>query len=154
MAKNREQSAIDTIYELVEQIKLLHQKIDVMDNNIKLLNNKLVKAAPTQASTKPTAVVPESKSENQEQNKIKLFGRIKNQNKKPIKGVYIKIRNAKGDIINSRETNAEGYWEARVFPGQYVVELDPTAVIKMARPQNFNITLDETMNEYEVKGPQ
>lgn len=157
MAKNREQTAVDTIYELMEQIKLLHQKIDIMDNNIKLLNNKLSKTQPT-VSNKPMAVVPDGKPQikptSEEQHKIKLFGRIKNQNKKPIKGVYIKIRDAKGEIILSRETNAEGYWEARVFSGQYVIELDPSAVIKMARPQNFNITLDETMNEYEVKGPQ
>lgn len=154
MAKNKEQSAIDTIYELMDQIKLLHQKIDIMDANIKLLNNKLVK--PT--ANKPTAVVPSDiktqKSPIEEVHEIKLFGRIKNQSKKPIKGVYIKVRDEKGEVIKSRETNVDGYWEARVFPGQYVIEIDASHIIKMARPKNFNIVVDETMNEYEVKGPQ
>lgn len=153
MTKNKEQSAIDIIYELKEQIKLLHQKIDVMDANIKLLNNKL-KAPPI---AKPNPNIQEQKQINapqEEAHAIKLFGRIKNQNKKPIKGVYIKVRDERGEIIRSRETNAEGYWEARVFPGQYVIELDASHIIKMARPKNFNVVLDETMNEYEVKGPQ
>ena len=154
MNKNREQSAVDVIYDILEEIKKLHQKIDIIDNNVKLLNNKIGKQ--NQSTNKPMAAVPNNKQKlpSDEDKTIKLFGRIKNQNKKPIKDVYIKVRDPKGDIIKSRETNAEGYWEARVFPGEYVIELDASNIIKRARPQNFSIKVDETMNEYEVKGQQ
>lgn len=40
---DREKSAIDIIYELSDAIKILTAKLDVIDSNIKLLNNKIAK---------------------------------------------------------------------------------------------------------------
>ena len=43
MAKKREVSAVDAIYDLVEKIDILYKKVDIIDSNIKLLNNKISK---------------------------------------------------------------------------------------------------------------
>ena len=43
MSKTREESAIDTIYNLVQAIESLDKKVMVIDSNIKLLNNKVSK---------------------------------------------------------------------------------------------------------------
>lgn len=162
MSKNREQSAIDAIYEMVEKLDIVLKKIDVMDQNIKLLNNKVKKIQDMQGSVEdnrqntikplakninqaPVAVVPGS-------NKlVKLFGKVKNQRKKPIKGVYVKIYDIKGTLLKSRETDDEGYWEARVEPGEYGVELNASHINPKFRPINKVAVIEEQMNEYEVK---
>ena len=41
MSKTKEQSAIDAIYTLVERVDLLDKKIEIVDTNIKHLNNKV-----------------------------------------------------------------------------------------------------------------
>jgi hypothetical protein len=167
MSKNREQSAIDVIYELLDEVKELRKEIVNIDSNIKLLNNKISKMAtvpvPTVAASLPvptatvpamptaTAVVPPSKPTSEAAHTVKLFGRVKNQARKPLKGVYIKVYDPKGILIKSRETDTEGYWEARVLPGQYVIELDPTGINKKFLTKNVNIEVLENMLEYEVK---
>jgi NADH:ubiquinone oxidoreductase subunit D len=157
MSKNREQSAVDAIYELLDEVRELRKEIKIIDNNVKLLNNKILKSttpAPAQpAAGLPKAAVPVASQQKQSENAqtIKLFGRIKNQSMKPIKGVYIKVYDPNGSIIKSRETDSEGYWEARVVAGQYVVEMDARHINKKFLPKNINIEVNETMNEYEVK---
>ena len=161
MSKGREQSAIDAIYELLEEVKDIRKELKIIDNNIKLLNNKVNKLSGKQGPTAsvPTAAVPPSNmssgqpsaSPGPSEHTIKLFGRLKNQRKKPIKGVYIKVYDAQGNIIKSRESDIKGYWEARVPPGKYVVELNAKHIIKKSIPMNINVELNETMNEYEVK---
>lgn len=164
MTKNREQSAIDAIYELLEEVTELRKEIKNIDNNIKLLNNKVGKlslpqvsnpaASPTVLSG-PTAtpVINQiSQKSNQDLSQsIKLFGRIKNQARKPIKGVYVKVYDPMGNVIKNRETDGDGYWEARVAPGQYVVELNASHINSKFLPKNINISVNETMNEFEVK---
>lgn len=166
MSKNREQSAIDAIYDLLDEFKEIRKEIQVIDNNIKLLNNKISKlsqAPPVVAAPKvslpaaapaagPMAALPPQTPKLPESvQNIKLFGRIKNQARKPIKGVYIKVYDPAGNVIKSRETDSEGYWEARVNPGAYVVELNATHINKKFLPKNINVAVDETMNEFEVK---
>jgi hypothetical protein len=160
MSKNREQSAIDAIYELLDEVAELRKEIKNIDNNIKLLNNKVGKLSqapqlpqpgPSAIATATAVQVNSQKSSNEPVQTIKLFGRIKNQARKPIKGVYIKIYDPIGNIIKSRETDGEGYWEARVNPGQYVVELDAKHINPKFLPKNINVDVNETMNEFEVK---
>jgi len=174
MAKEREQSAIDAIYDLLEEVRDIKKEIKIINNNIKLLNNKVAKltlaarpsqevrpSAGTPSAKVPSAKVPSAKipvasaapvtSDNDSGHEIKLFSRIKNQRKKPIKGVYVKIYDPQGNVIKSRTTDEKGYWEARVPPGTYVVELNAQHIIKKSTPMNLNISVNETMNEYEVK---
>lgn len=145
MGKSKEQSAIDEIYEISAEIKQIKQMLTVMDANIKLLYNQNNKMK--NAGTGPSAQVP---TQNAEGHLIKLYGKIKNQNQKPLENVYVKIFSARGELVKARTTNADGYWEARVPPGAYSVELNASHINKNIRPQNFNVEVDETMNDYEV----
>lgn len=159
MSKNKEQSAIDAIYSLLDEVQELRKEVKAIDSNIKLLNNKILKMSqPTPnapVSAGPTAVpvsVPvKASSQNEPASTIKVFGRIKNQAKKPIKGVYIKIYDSSGNVIKSRETDSEGYWEARVAAGNYGVELDARHINKKFLPKNINISVNDSMSEFEVK---
>lgn len=175
MSDEREKSAIDAIYELLAEVKEIRKELKIMDSNIKLLNNKVAKlslaatpaimadntsatstnsrpsaTAPIGVSVKPTAIDSQPLSKEPETT-VKVFGRIKNQRQKPITGVYIKIYDPKGEVIKTRETDAKGYWEARVSPGQYVIELNAQHINKKFIPKNFNIEVTDKMNEYEVK---
>jgi hypothetical protein len=161
MSKDREQSAVDAIYELLDEVRELRKEIKIIDGNVKLLNNKISKAAvsatpsiqPSNSSPKPSAAAPSAAgvSVPKEVQLVKLFGRIKNQSRKPIKGVYIKIFDPSGNAVKSRETDSEGYWEARVIPGHYVVELNATHINKNFLPKNINIFVEDNLTEYEVK---
>lgn len=156
---NKEQSAIDAIYEILDQIRLLNDRMTIIDNNIKLINNrlnKMNKAGPTATSgpTATTGAVVQAEippANNNVLHLIKIFGRVKNQNKKPIKDVYVKIYSPKGDVMKSRTTDSDGYWEARMPAGSYGIELDASHINKKFRPINRNITINDTMNEFEVK---
>lgn len=159
MSKDRDQSAIDAIYELLDEVRELRKEVKIIDGNIKLLNNKFSKiaSAPAQTSAptaqgiaKPTAAPPPPQKA-ESIHTVKLFGRIKNQARKPIKGVYIKVYDPAGNVIKSRETDSEGYWEARVAIGQYVVEMNATHINKNFLPKNINIFVDDSITEFEVK---
>ena len=153
--KKREQSAIDAIYDMLEEMRDIKKQIIVMDNNIKLLNNKISKIPGKAQASTPKAIAPTKPAAQQVSGSpvkmVKLFGRIKNQRKKPIKNVYVKVYTAKGEIIKSRETDSDGYWEARVPVGSYSVELNASHINPKFRPINKNVILEETMNEVEVK---
>jgi len=158
MSKTREKSAIDAIYELLDDVKIIKKKLEIIDNNIKLLNNKVNKSVvsgknngkPT--ATAPVAVVPPPKDKNVEPSKtVKVFGRIKNQRKKPIKDVQVRIFSPQGSVVKSRTTDSEGYWEARIPSGKYGVEYDASGINKKFRPINLNINVDKDVKEYEVK---
>jgi hypothetical protein len=154
--KDREQSAVDAIYEILNEIKDLKKRLDIIDNNIKLLNNKVNKSSAAASkpgrpsATAPIGVSQPAKAEVVSKN-IKVFGRIKNQRKKPIKDVKVKIFSPKGALVKSRSTDSEGYWEARIPPGQYGVEYDASSINKKFRPINLNINIDKDVKEYEVK---
>lgn len=163
MENDKERSAIDSIYLILEEIVELKKELKLTNNSVKLLNNKIAKLSivpsKVQEPSKPAAGIPAQSLEpagpsavaEEYKHTVKLFGRIKNQRKKPIKGVYIKIHNPKGEVLKSRETDDKGYWEARVVSGEYVVELNGKHINSKFRPINRNIKVDETMNEYEVK---
>ncbi len=153
MPKDKEQSAIDAIFEILNEVQKIHQEIAVINNNIKILNNKFSKLN----QEKVSASIPNQSKEliktNADKNEfVKVFGRIKNQNKNPMPDVRVIIYDPKGSIVKSRVTDSDGYWEARLTPGQYVVELNATHINKIFAPQNINITLKDDMKEYEVLG--
>ena len=162
MAEEKEKSAIDTIYEILSEIKELKKQMIVLDNNVKLLNNKfskITKVSPEVSQNQPRAEIPAKKIQpeavliknDNPKESVKVFGRIKNQNKEPINNVDIKIYNDAGEIIKKRNTDDKGYWEARLAPGKYGIEYDPSSLNKKFKPLNININIIDGMKEYEVK---
>lgn len=151
---NQEKSAIDAIYEILNEIKQLRQEVSVINNDIKLLNNKVSKlSTPVRAVpvNQPTVTTNQTTTTSESNQLIKVFGKIKNQNQKPMKGVYVTVFKPTGETFKSRESDSEGYWEARIPPGQYVVELSATHLNNKFRPINIPIDINENMHEFEVK---
>lgn len=162
MTKTREQSAVDAIYEALEELKELKKQIKMIDSNVKLLNNKVLKiseainkleASPIAAAQPKPSAIPITTSTPQLEtlDSVKVFGRIKNAQKKPMENVKVNLFSARGELIKSRKTDSDGYWEARVPPGSYVIEYDPTDLSPNLKPVNINAIIDKSLQEYEVK---
>jgi hypothetical protein len=157
MSSERERSAIDAIYDILNKLESIEKKLTVIDNNIKLLNNKVNKLSTDSARkvAAPRAVVPSAATVKPQLSEeliknVKVFGRIKNKQKKAIKGVDVKIYSREGKIIKSRTTDKGGYWEARIPPGEYGIEYDPSNINKRLRPVNFKVTVKKGIKELDI----
>jgi hypothetical protein len=62
----------------------------------------------------------------------------------------VRIFSPKGEMIKSRSTNKDGYWEARIPPGEYGVEYDPSNINKRLRPVNFKIVVEKGIKELDI----
>lgn len=170
---NKEYSAVDAIYIILEKISNIEDKLDLIDSNLKEINNKvyvlnsrIAKMKKESAITKevaaesasPTAQAPSNsqnnytaKKEVQENSglflgKIKLYGYIKNTDRNPIHGVKIEL--LKGDSkIREFSSNRDGYWEARLPSGQYKV----IYTLRGYKPVSKIIDLLDSMKEFEVE---
>jgi hypothetical protein len=157
----KEQAAIDKIYQMEEDIAYIKQYVQLIDNNLKLLNNKLAKIsdalesqpipqAPTKITATPGTPPPPQKRKESERlvlGKIKTFGYIVNKSKQPIPDVDIQVYDEDNEIVKRRKTDRDGYWEVRLPPGKYGVEYRQEGY----RPINRTILLDRTMKSFEVK---
>lgn len=157
----KEETAIDKIYKIEEDIGYIKQYLQLLDNNLKLLNNKLSKIAnllenqPIPKSAQritatpgtPPPPVERRESEGLTLGKIKTFGVICNSAKQPIPNVDVQVYNENNEIIKRRKTDNNGYWEVRLPPGKYGVEYNQEGF----KPINMVILLDKTMNSFEVK---
>ena len=157
----KEKSAIDTVYDIFDYLKELDKRLTIIDNNIKLLNNKINKISqngdknmPPGAVESPSAIAPiaivQPKENILSTENIKVFGRIKNKQAKPIKDIDVRIYDKIGNNIKSRVTDSEGYWEARIPPGVYGVEYDPSNVNKRLKPVNFKVTVSPGIKELDI----
>lgn len=165
--KTREQSAVDAIYDIKEIIEKLDKKIDILDGNVKLLNNKVVKLQKTvnnltlapAKSAEPKAA-PESQQPEQSNivrtgktsdkyvtGPIRTFGKIMSKGHRPIQDVAVAIFNEQNEVIKTRKTDSKGYWEVRLPPGRFGVQYTH----KKFKPINITIDLDKSITEYEVK---
>lgn len=173
---DREKSAIDIIYELSDAIKVLTAKIDVIDSNIKLLNNKIAKISTLKQDSAsqsesgnikkamPSASAAElfgnsaqtsGQSAHQKSSDksvfvagpIKLFGHIVNKNRNPINSVIVNIFDESNKLLKTVKTDNNGYWEARMPQGNFGVEY----IHKNFKPINRAITLKDGMKQFEVK---
>lgn len=163
---NKDKSAIDMIYEIFEKLESFDKKLTVIDNNIKLLNNKINKISNNDLKSpdaKPKAIAPntiisakpvvepvEPKAADKPLENVKIYSRIKNKRKAPIKDIDVNIYNKEGKVIKTRVTDEEGYWEARVQPGEYGIEYSPVNVNKKLRPVNFKITVNNGIKELDI----
>lgn len=158
---SKEHTAIDKIYQMEEDIAYIKQYVQLIDNNLKLLNNKLgkiqealdsqptPKSSPKITATPGTPMPPQERkmSEKLVLGKIKTFGHIVNKSKQPISDVEVQVYNEDNEIVKKRKTDKDGYWEVRLPPGKYGVEYRQEGY----RPINRTILLDRTMKSFEVK---
>lgn len=163
----KQNSAIDTIYKISEELDSIKQYLQLIDNAQKLiLNNQNkqkkeideIKQILAEQNTKPTLanVMASSKPSDRKQKKessqlvigaVKTFGYIKNKEKSPLKDIEINIFNDKDEIIKRRKTDDNGYWDVRLPPGKYGVEY----IQKGYKPVNISINIEKGMREFEVK---
>jgi len=158
MAKSKEQSAIDAIYALVDRVDLLDKKIEIVDTNIKHLNNKvsqlLTSSKPIALpSARASAVAATSVSTGSESvdklvlGPVKVFGRIVDNNMVPIPDVAISVYDSSSDLIKSEISNADGYWEVRLPAGKYGVEYSHSRF----KTINRTVNLENGIKTFEVR---
>jgi hypothetical protein len=154
----KEYSAIDAIYHLHEKLDTIQKQLNLMDQNIKELNNKVyvlnnrvaTKEDIPQQSTTPrataAAVEPVIQNNDLVLGKIRVYGYIVNASKQPIVGVKVGLYNSGGKIRDIK-SNKDGYWEARLPSGEYQLSLEHKKF--KAIQKSFN--LPEGITEYEVR---
>ena len=158
MSKTKEQSAIDAIYEILDRLDLLDKRVQVIDDNVKLLSNKvskLNKNAAVAASASPAIRESSSNQSTQKQQKvdrlvlgnIKMHGYIVNKAKVPILGVVVNVYDHANKLVKNAKTNNDGYWEVRLPSGKYGVEY----IHKKFKPINRTIELVDDIRNYEVR---
>jgi|14BtaG_2_1085337.scaffolds.fasta_scaffold00001_56 hypothetical protein len=164
MSDKKEISAIDAIYEILDRIDLMDKRLQVIDDNVKILSNKFSKfqrletsAAAAEPSSRVVAPVvksnsPQNSASQQKVKKlllgnIRVFGYIVNKEKRPLNEVSVKIYDDKNEIVKDHLTNPDGFWEVRLPKGRYGVEY----IHKNFKPINRTIELKGADREYEVK---
>lgn len=163
----REFSAIDAIYQLLDKVDDLGKRIQVIDDNIKILNNKItklnknvvqepVRAMPTASATGQPIIASnvevEAPSGSREPDKlllgpIKIYGYIMNKMKQPVENVVINIFDHNNKLVKSNKSSPEGYWESRLPSGKYNIEY----IHSKFKPVNKEIEIPKNVKEYEVK---
>ena len=162
---NKEISAIDAIYLLLERVETLDKRFQVIDDNIKILSNKvskLIKAGLIEPSSVGQGLAvdaaadkrysPQNSSSQQKVEKlvlgnIKVFGYIVNKEKRPLVDVQVKVFDNENQMVKDNKTNSDGYWEVRLPPGRFGVEY----IHKNFKPINRTIELTPENKEHEVR---
>lgn len=157
MPKSKEQSAIDVIYTLLEKVDLLDKRVQVIDDNLKILSNKVSKLNKNAAAV--TAVPPivreniqhkpvrQQKVQKLVLGNIRLHGYIVNKGKMPISGVIVNVYDGASEKIKNVNSDANGHWEVRLPAGRFGVEY----IHEKFKPINRTIELEEGQDEYEVR---
>tara|TARA_A100001011_G_scaffold400700_2_gene517725 strand:+ start:4378 stop:4839 length:462 start_codon:yes stop_codon:yes gene_type:complete len=152
MSKEKEYSAIDAIYKILDKLDFLEKKISVLDSNIKIINNKLSKnnlppaRADRTASPSPaTGVDSDMDIDKLIVGNIKTFGYIVNSSMVPIHGVSVEILDS-GEVIKKTHTDGEGHWSVRLPPGDYSVRYSHDNFENIIK----KISLSNEMKKYEV----
>ena len=163
MSKTREESAIDTIYNLVQAIESLDKKVMVIDSNIKLLNNKVSKLTKSINEVKnqsfvdtPRNVISSDGLEYEEDTSgvqklvlgnINTYGYVVGADMKPLENVNVQVFDSSNELIKDMRTNRDGHWTVRLKDGKYSVKyiMDGFKDIKRT------IELTKQMTKYEVK---
>jgi hypothetical protein len=153
LSKNREQSAIDSIYNIENSLELLSKRVKVMEDNLKLINNKLskiIKPNPlplVKDDTTPAEPVRQQKVEKLLLGNIKLYGYIVNKAKVPLADVVVNIYDSNSKLVKNVKTNGDGYWEVRLPSGKFGVEY----IHKKFKPVNKTVDLVDGTKECEVR---
>jgi len=161
----REISAIDAIYQILEKIDGLDKKFQIIDDNIKILNNKITKlnknvsqeaprAMPTAVAVGQPVFNPteEDSGASREVERlvlgpVKIYGYIMNKMRQPVENVVVNIFDLNNKLIKTNKTNIDGYWESRLPTGKYNIEY----IHNKFKPINKEIEVPKNVKEYEVK---
>ena len=157
MSSDREQSAIDAIYEILDKIDTIDKRTQIMDDNIKLLSNKVSKlsknaavaavSATAKAPQDVDATRPPQSVDRLVLGNIKTYGYIVNKAKMPISEVIVNVYDNKNKLVKNTKTNQDGYWEVRLPPEKYGVEY----IHKKFKPINRVVTLENGTSSFEVR---
>ena len=160
----REISAIDAIYLTLDKVKELTENIDSMKNTISELENKIyvlnsrISKLSKESNNSVKTVSNNSLNQNnytssapQENSglilgKVKLYGYIKNSSMFPIRGVNVELYKD-GKQVRKILTDKEGYWEARIPSGRYIVKY----IHHKFKPVSKDITISDKDKEFEVR---
>ena len=177
-----EKTALEIILELPSILKKIENKIDVLDTNLKILNNKLnkiknqdsiiessqnskyqeAKKESDSPALPDTAVMPTATpgpiesipggmpnlktSQKLILGSIKVFSKIKTASGKTVDGMTVNIFDKSNELIRNLITDKEGYWECKLPPGVYSVEM----LHPKLKTINKEIDLKKDMKSYEV----
>lgn len=157
--KKDEISAIDAIYTILEKIDLLEKRFSVIEDNVKLLNNKLSKINKNIVNSSETTIIQtqaneqESITDNKREperlvlGNVKVYGYIVNRNRQPIDGVAVNLYDQNNRLIRNIITDQNGYWDSRLPSGQYGVEY----IHKKFKPINKTIQIEDGIKSFEVR---
>ena len=157
MSKSKEQSAVDAIYTILEKLELLDRRVQVIDDNVKILSNKVSKINKNTAVAASSSSVAQNftRDEPQKQKEInklvlgniKTYGYIVNKVKAPIEDVVVNVYDSNSKLIKNTKTNNDGYWEVRLPTGKYGVEY----IHRNFKPINRVVDLADDIRNYEVR---
>ncbi len=151
--QTREQSAIDSIYHIEQSLSELLRRFQVVEDNVKLINNKLSKLSKpnplplVKSDSSPSPAVSQQKVENLVLGNIKLFGYIVNKAKQPLPSVVVNVYDSNSKLVKNLKTNSDGYWEVRLPAGKFGVEY----IHKKFKPVNKTVDLVDGTKEVEVR---
>lgn len=159
---SKEYSAIDAIYLLHDKLDEQKKLIEIMSQNIKELNNKIyvlnsritklkseVKVSKPNAEVKKatqTATIPGQENSGLILGRVKVYGYIVNGSKQPVPGVNVDLLK-NNTIIRNLKTDKDGYWEARLPGGEYVVKYSH----KKFKEVSKQVVFQDDLKQYEVK---
>jgi hypothetical protein len=131
----------------------LLKRVQVMEDNLKLLNNKVSKLSrptpfpPVKNDSSPEPPPRQQKVEKLVLGNIKLFGYIVNKGKAPIPDVSVNVYDANNQLVKNTKTNDDGHWEVRLPAGNFGVEY----IHKKFKPVNKTVELEDGTKECEVR---
>jgi hypothetical protein len=162
-----EKTGLEVLVDLVEQVKLLNKKFDVIDRNIKMLMNARPKEEPakqvqqiqqidppkapgmrfgfekTGPTTAPSATTPGAMVSS----KVAV---MLGSTATPIIDAVVKIYDANDALIKETKTNKAGEWRAKLSPGKYVANIEGNFRGKPLISQNKMFEVEMGMDRMEV----
>jgi hypothetical protein len=157
-------TGLEVLTDLVDQIRQLNQRIDLLDQNVKTLMNQARAQPVEKTAQKPqlqafTPPPPKPGKMTIQSDRPKKDGVMANgklvvliDNKPtPIPDAAIKIFNDKDQVVRETKTNRGGIWMAMLAPGRYVVEIAGKYKGKDLVTQNKNFIIpQDAAKEFEV----
>jgi hypothetical protein len=155
-------TGLEILTDLVEQIRHLNQRIDLLDQNVKTLMNQ-TRINPPEKTIKPQiqAITPPPPKPGKmmiQTDKPKKEGVMANgklvilvdKKPTPISDAIIKIFNEQDKLVRETKTNRGGVWMCCLAPGKYVVEITGKYKGKDLVTQNKNFVIPTGVKEFEI----
>lgn len=156
-----EKTGLDVLTELVDEIKLLNKKIDLLDQNVKILLNK----DKGKVITTVQAIDPSKIQAPKEQGKMIIKkeypkrvgamagGKIIATVDKIQVQIYeadVRIFDEKNIVVKETSTNKSGVWQCLLKPGKYVAEIKGKYRGKYLPVQNKSFVVPDGVDKLEV----